>query len=403
MRPDQTLVTLQREGTRITARASEPFIQEAAAGTSEHDHPYGHLTMPLRQRGLSCTVEYGLSDYIVHAELPDGSALIIAPPQEPPTDHPPGYPGSWLVTRGHPDDSTLHEVIYDSEPDGPHARHGGSIPRLLAAIDTRLDQLGLPPRPEPRRPAQESSADAVLHRAGFVPVVLFRERFHRLPSAMTDPVEQRQMVTRAFDMLQAEGFNVSCDPSLLDPSLPPPGNQGLSLGDRLGHLTQSIRSAAHTREVVAALSELTAPGDGVHQRVVESLNTTADWSAPQPDLRDVDTASRRHPHAAGRPRGAGGRRGHDRRVPCGTQRPQVPRRGACPADQGTAQRRPRRRRGRGYPTVRRPEPGSGLAASRPRLIPARRHPSDRVLRRRGIRTTHQRPTAPVATHPMTSA
>ncbi|MFC7259680.1 hypothetical protein [Streptomyces lutosisoli] len=277
MRPAQTLVTLQREGTRVTARTSEPFVLAASVGTSEYDHPYSHLTAPLRQRGLSCTVEYGLSDYIVHAELPDGSALIISPPQEPPTDHPPGYPESWLVTRGHPDDSTLHEVIYDSEPDGPHARHGGSIPRLLAAIDTRLDQLGLPPQPEPRRPAHESGADAVLHRAGFVPVVLFRERFHRLPSAMTDLAEQRQMVTRAVDMLEAEGFDVSCDPGLLDPSLPPPGDQGLSLGDRLGHLTQSIQSAAHTGEVVAALSELTAPGDGVLQRLVESLDTTADW------------------------------------------------------------------------------------------------------------------------------
>jgi hypothetical protein len=277
MRPDQTLVTLQREGTRVTARTSEPLVQEAAAGASEHDHPYSHLTAPLRQRGLSCTVEYGLSDHIVHAELPDGSALIISPPQEPPTDHPPGYPESWLVTLGHSDDSTLHEVIYDSEPDGPHARHGGSIPRLLAAIDTRLDQLGLPPRPEPRRPGRKSAADAVLHRAGFVPVVLFRERFHRLPSAMTDLVEQRQMVTRAVDMLQAEGCDVSCDPALLDPSLPPPGNQGLSLGDRLGHPAQSIQSAAHTGKVVAALSELTAPGDGVLQRLVESLDTTADW------------------------------------------------------------------------------------------------------------------------------
>ncbi|MEU6341834.1 hypothetical protein ABZ883_12905 [Streptomyces sp. NPDC046977] len=90
-----------------------------------------------------CTVEYGLSDYIVHAELPDGSSLIISPPQEPPTDHPPGHPKSWLVTRGHPDDSAVHEVIYDSEPDGPHAQHGGSLPSLLVAIDARLDQLGI--------------------------------------------------------------------------------------------------------------------------------------------------------------------------------------------------------------------------------------------------------------------
>jgi hypothetical protein len=277
MRPDQTMVTLQHEGTYITARTSEPFIQEAAAGTTERERQYSHLTTPLRQRGLACTVEYGLTDSIVRAELPDGSALIISPPQEPATDHSPGYPESWLVTRGHPDDSTLHEVIYDSEPDGPHARYGGSIPRLLTAIDARLDQLGLPPRPEFPRLAQESAADAVLHRAGFVPVVLFRERYHRLPSAMTDLAEQRQTVTRAFGMLQAKGFDVSCDPDLLDPSLPYPGNHGLSLGDRLGHLTQSIQAAAHTSQAVAALSELTAPGDGVLQRVVDSLNTTADW------------------------------------------------------------------------------------------------------------------------------
>ncbi|MGW3715622.1 hypothetical protein ACWD8L_00565 [Streptomyces sp. NPDC005133] len=292
MRPDQTLVTLQREGTRITARSSEPFIQEAAAGTSEREHQYSHLTTPLRQRGLACTVEYGLSDYIVHAELPDGSALIISPPQEPATDHPPGYPESWLVTRGHPDDATLHEVIYDSEPDGSHARYGGSVPRLLAVIDARLDQLGLPPPPEPRELARESAADAVLHRAGFVPVVLFHERFHRLPSAMTDPAEQRWMVTRAFGMLQAEGFDVSCDPGLLDSSLPSPDDQVLSLGDQLGHLTQSIQAATHTSEVVAALSELTAPGDGVLQRVVEALNTTADWWEGLGEPADPDYANR---------------------------------------------------------------------------------------------------------------
>lgn len=147
MRPDQHLVTLQQEDARMTARTSEPFPQQATASTSEPEHGYGHLTVPLRQRGLECTVEYGLSDYIVHAVLPDGSSLIISPPQEASTDHPPGHPESWLVTRGHPDDSAVHEVIYDSEPGGPQARHGGSVPSLLAAIDARLDQLGVPPGP----------------------------------------------------------------------------------------------------------------------------------------------------------------------------------------------------------------------------------------------------------------
>jgi hypothetical protein len=160
MRPDQTLVTLQREGTRITARTSEPFVQEAAIGASEHDHPYSRMTKPLRQRGLSCTVEYGLSDYIVHAELPDGSALIISPPQEPPTDHPPGYPESWLVTRGHPYDSTLHEVIYDSEPDGPTpdmaaASLACSLPSTYAWISSAYrpdrNRSDLPTRAAPTR------------------------------------------------------------------------------------------------------------------------------------------------------------------------------------------------------------------------------------------------------------
>lgn len=278
MRPDQILVTLQREGTRVTARASEPVPQQAAAGTPEREHGYSHLTTPLRQRGLECTVEYGLSDYIVHAALPDGSSLIISPPQEPPSEHPPGHPECWTVTRHRVAEPVVYEMVYDSEPDGPHAPNGGSVPSLLSAIDARLDQLGVSPRPEQKRSAQEHAADAVLHRAGFVAAVTYGgEHYHRLPSAMTDPDEQRLVVTRAFDMLQAEGFDISCDPALLEYSLPPTLIPETSLGDRLGYLAQSIQASTHTSQAVAALSELTAPGDGVLQRVVEILGTTADW------------------------------------------------------------------------------------------------------------------------------
>lgn len=145
MQSDQPLVALDTEGTRVTAHVSDPPLRFAAASV-EREHGYGHVTAPLRQRGLECTVEYGLSDYIVHVGLPDGSALIISPPQEPSAEHPPGHPESWLVTRGHANDSAVHEVIYDSEPDGPHAQHGGSVPSLLAAIDSCLDQLGVTPR-----------------------------------------------------------------------------------------------------------------------------------------------------------------------------------------------------------------------------------------------------------------
>ncbi|KQX30736.1 hypothetical protein ASD97_12910 [Streptomyces sp. Root63] len=115
------------------------------------------LCSALGQRGLECTVEYGLSDYIVHAELPDGSSLIISPPQEPPSEHPES-PESWMVTRHWSAEPAVYEVIYDSEPDGPHARHGGNVPALLSAIDARLDQLGVPPRQEQERSGKARAA-----------------------------------------------------------------------------------------------------------------------------------------------------------------------------------------------------------------------------------------------------
>jgi hypothetical protein len=277
MQPDQIAVTITRQGIRVTARTSGPPTQDDATGAFGPEHGYAHLTAPLRQRGLVCTVEYGLSDYIVHAELPDHSALIISPPQEPHTDHPPGHPGSWLVTRSSPFDSTMQEVLYNSEPGGPHARNGGNGAPLLAAIDVRLDQLGLLPRERRRTLEPTNAADAALHRAGFVSVVTHGGRFHHLPTGMTDPVEQHHAVTRAFDALQSEGFDVSCDPGLLDSGLPVRTGHEMTLGDRLGHLTGSISRAGHTSQAVAALSELTAPGDGVLDRLTEALDATADW------------------------------------------------------------------------------------------------------------------------------
>ncbi|MEU3434982.1 hypothetical protein [Streptomyces sp. NPDC006863] len=115
------------------------------------------LCSALGQRGLECTVEYGLSDYIVHAELPDGSSLIISPPQEPPSEHP-ETPESWMATRHRSVEPAVYEVIYDSEPDGPHARHGGSLAYLLSAVDARLDQLGVPPRQEQERSGKARAA-----------------------------------------------------------------------------------------------------------------------------------------------------------------------------------------------------------------------------------------------------
>jgi len=106
---------------------------------------YRQVTLPLTARGLTCTVEYGLSDWIVHAELPDGSHLIVSPPQEPPGDHPPGHPDAWIAywTRESPSD---YRLLYDSAPGGPDEAHQGRLPPLLRALDTSLDRLGVPPR-----------------------------------------------------------------------------------------------------------------------------------------------------------------------------------------------------------------------------------------------------------------
>ncbi|MDF3147084.1 MULTISPECIES: hypothetical protein [unclassified Streptomyces] len=115
---------------------------------------HAHITTPLRERGLECDIEYGLSSYIVRVSLPDDSFLIIGPPQEPASDRPPGNPEGWIATREDPDDPSLFEVVYDSAPSAdprapqrPEARHGGNATPLIEAIDHRLAQLGLLPHP----------------------------------------------------------------------------------------------------------------------------------------------------------------------------------------------------------------------------------------------------------------
>ncbi|MFF9194228.1 hypothetical protein ACF09L_03375 [Streptomyces sp. NPDC014779] len=117
MHQDNPLITFEREGPHITAwtrTSSSPVVSE----DPKEDHGYDYLTAPLRQRGLEVTVEYGLSDYIVHAALPDGSSLIISPPQEPPSEEP-GLPESWTAIRHRDTGPSVYEEIYDSEPGGP--------------------------------------------------------------------------------------------------------------------------------------------------------------------------------------------------------------------------------------------------------------------------------------------
>lgn len=142
-------------------QASAWFTASSPPAASEQDRRYSGLTTTLRQRGLECTVEYGLSDYIVHAELHDGSSLIISPPQEPPSAHPES-PESWMATRHRSTEPAVYEVVYDSEPGDPDARHGGSVPDLLTAVDARLDQLGVPLRQEEERSGEERAVSSRL-------------------------------------------------------------------------------------------------------------------------------------------------------------------------------------------------------------------------------------------------
>jgi phosphoglycolate phosphatase-like HAD superfamily hydrolase len=107
-------------------------------------HRHAHVTTPLRQRGLICDVEFGNSDYLIHARLPGNGVLIIGPQEDPP-NLTPGRPEGWLVTLEHPDQA--QDVVYDSRPGGPHQRHGPDIAPLLEAVDVRLTEFGFLPNP----------------------------------------------------------------------------------------------------------------------------------------------------------------------------------------------------------------------------------------------------------------
>lgn len=95
-----------------TPLASLPDHRRAAtAWWQELWRRHAHITTPLRRRGLECDIEFGLSAHMVRGSLPDGSHLIISPPQEPPSSRPPGDPEGWSVTRQHPDTHGEFELI----------------------------------------------------------------------------------------------------------------------------------------------------------------------------------------------------------------------------------------------------------------------------------------------------
>ena len=266
MQPDQVTVLFTGTAETITSHVYGPSAPIPSAYRGNSGALYPDIREPLEQRGLPCSVDFGADDYVLIAELPDGSHLTISPAPERSGDSPP----AWLATRTNPD-ADLFEVVYNSEPGGAQAANGGSRVALVAGIDACLDQLGVPTRHE--MDAVLARAESLLHRAGFISVTRFRDSYHRLPAAMTDKGERRATVTRAVDYLRAEGYAFACPAELLDSGLPPARLQTASLAQ----VSVAISQAGHTSEVTGALSELTAPGDGVLDQVVGVLNQTADW------------------------------------------------------------------------------------------------------------------------------
>ncbi|RKE22017.1 hypothetical protein [Streptomyces sp. TLI_171] len=252
-------VTFSKSGFEVTAHTR----RRVPSGMFEP------ITTLLVNRGVDYTIGFDTGGYI-DARLPDGSFLLVGPQyadyQGPDRTGPQdGWFAGWLEVGGEP------TPLYDSQPGQHDHQHGTDPGPLLACINEHLDRRGVPSKQE----VQERlvRAESLLHRAGFVPTVHNGVACHRLPAAMLDPGERRTAVTRAADYLRAEGFGVNYPADLTDwvaeravlPSRP------------LAGLGGEIAKAGHTEEVVAALSVLTAPGDGVLDQAVDVLHQTAAW------------------------------------------------------------------------------------------------------------------------------
>ncbi|MDH6709168.1 hypothetical protein P3T27_005914 [Kitasatospora sp. MAA19] len=254
MQPDQLMVHFTETASGVNA-----FVYRLN-GPPEEDS-LSDITRSLAQRAIPCTAR---SLAYVEAELPDEGRLFVVPRIG--DDEVVG----WYAFREDPR-TRSREVLYDSQPTGPDARHGRSVESMLASVDTHLDRLGAPLQQQGQD--LPISAESILHRAGFVPVVRVHETYHRLPAAMLDPQERRAAVARAVDHLLANGYTFACSDDLLDATLPP----SLPPMRLLAEVPTAISTAGHTRQVVDALSELTAPGDGVLDQVVAALNESAGW------------------------------------------------------------------------------------------------------------------------------
>ncbi|CAM5717089.1 hypothetical protein SMICM304S_04225 [Streptomyces microflavus] len=106
-----------------------------------------------------------------------------------------------------------------------------------------------------------------------MPVVRVHESYHRAPKGLTAEDEDR-LATAAVARLQAQGYHVACDADFdTDDRLSsyPPSSA------EVAHLAKRVQEATTTDETAAALTELTAPHDGVLIAIEEVLTATADF------------------------------------------------------------------------------------------------------------------------------
>ncbi|MGW7572364.1 hypothetical protein [Streptomyces sp. NPDC054765] len=96
-------------------------------------HSYRHVIAPLRHNGWPTDIEIAGGENRIHADLGDGTELIIASVRALPLD--PNEVTGWSVLRLDIEDNARHTVLYDSTPEGAQSHHRNSLIPLFGRID----------------------------------------------------------------------------------------------------------------------------------------------------------------------------------------------------------------------------------------------------------------------------
>ncbi|MFD4575785.1 hypothetical protein ACFWNK_12345 [Streptomyces sp. NPDC058417] len=104
-------------------------------------------------------------------------------------------------------------------------------------------------------------------------MVRLHETYHRAPTGLNRD-DEALLATGAVARLRALGYHVDCDKDL-DTEARPASYP--TLGSSVAHVAERIRRATTTDEAADALTELTAPGDGVLAALHEVLTAAADF------------------------------------------------------------------------------------------------------------------------------